>query len=242
MNKYYFIPVGFILISTILSSCKEEDILEGTKNEFNVVNPMEFFKQDNNLYLIYEGTLLVGDKKGNEHKLEEAYTSGGIINAWFSWDYPYSNFEPENSLDLIFEFRYKLSENGNEEIKRYIKEVEVIPNARYTWDPYNNKLDIIGYFEDDNSNDGTALSGIWERSDGASYIKISNSNIFLCDGSSLQEYSGTINGNEATITEGSSTLEFKISTVGEDILVEQFISNNHVGSIMYYKTTVYPCN
>lgn len=93
-----------------------------------------------------------------------------------------------------------------------------------------------------NKYDPSNLSGKWERSDGASYIKISGSNIFLCNGSSLQEFSGTINGNDATLTEGSTTVEFKITAVGDDILVEQYISNNHVGSQMYYKTSNYPCN
>ena len=243
MKKYYFIPVVFLFIATIFSSCEKEDNLEGTRNEFNVVNPMAFFKEDNNTYLIYGGKLIVGDRKGNEVELTETYSSGGIISEWFSWDYNYRNFEPESKLDLIFEFKYKLSANGNEETMRYNKEIEITPNAKYAWDPYQNKLDIIGYFEANNSDDESELSGKWRRSDGASsYIKISNSNIYLCNGSLLQEFSGTINGNNAILTEGGTTLEFYVSPVGDDILVEQYISNQHVGSMMYYTTADYPCN
>lgn len=93
--------------------------------------------------------------------------------------------------------------------------------------------------------DEDGVTGNWERSDGASYLKFSGSSIYLCNGSTLQEFSGTYDAssNEATLVEGSTTLTFIIYPEGSDkILIEQWVSNEHLGSQYYYKTTEYPCN
>jgi len=47
----------------------------------------------------------------------------------------------------------------------------------------------------------------------------------------------------ATLVEGTTELTFYITPEGSDkILIEQYISGNHVGSQYYYSTTEYPCN
>lgn len=92
---------------------------------------------------------------------------------------------------------------------------------------------------------GGPVSGKWERHDGASYLKFSGSSVSLCNGSTLQEFNGTYDSsiNEATLTEGSTQLTFKITPEGNDaLLIEQWVSNNHVGSTYYYKSTEYPCD
>lgn len=90
------------------------------------------------------------------------------------------------------------------------------------------------------------VTGNWVRSDGASYLKFSGSSIYLCNGTSLQEFSGTYDASafEATLIEGSTILTFKIYPDLEDknkILIEQYVSNEHISSTYYYKSTEYPC-
>ncbi len=100
------------------------------------------------------------------------------------------------------------------------------------------KFTIIG-------GNGDGVSGNWVRSDGASYLKFSGSTVYLCNGSSGQEFSGTYDADagEATLVEGSTTLTFYITPEGSDkILIEQYVSGNHVGSQYYYSTSEYPCN
>mgnify|MGYP001156001524 CR=1 FL=1 len=90
----------------------------------------------------------------------------------------------------------------------------------------------------------SGVNGNWERSDGVSYLKISGSSIYLCNGGSLDEFSGTYDAanNEATLVEGSTTLTFYIYQESSDeIRVEQYVSGSHVGTQSYYKTSKYPC-
>lgn len=99
---------------------------------------------------------------------------------------------------------------------------------------------IFDLNEEDNG-----VTGNWIRSDGASYLKFSGSSIYLCNGTSLQEFSGTYDAsaNKATLVEGSTILTFYIYPEGSDkILIEQYVSNEHIGSQYYYKSTEYPCD
>jgi len=120
---------------------------------------------------------------------------------------------------------------------------ESIGGSEYNISPtgdYDNPWTIVK-----ESDDGGGITGNWVRSDGASYLKFSGSSIYLCNGTSLQEFSGTYDAsaNEATLVEGSTTLTFYIYPEGSDkILIEQYVSNEHVGSTYYYKSTEYPCD
>ena len=91
----------------------------------------------------------------------------------------------------------------------------------------------------------SGITGNWVRSDGASYLKFSGSSVYLCNGSSGTEFSGTYDAaaGQATLVEGTTELTFYITPDGDDkILIEQYISGNHVGSQYYYSTSEYPCN
>lgn len=89
------------------------------------------------------------------------------------------------------------------------------------------------------------ISGKWERHDQGSYLKISGSSISTCIASTQQEFHGTYDSSTDhwVLTEGSTQVEFNITPEGNDaLLIEQWVSNNHVGSSYYYRTTQYPCD
>jgi len=86
--------------------------------------------------------------------------------------------------------------------------------------------------------------GNWERSDGGSYLKLTSSQVFLCNASSGATFSGTYNPsqNKAVLTQGSTTLEFRVYLENENrIRVEQYVSGNYNSTAYYNRRSNYPC-
>jgi len=166
------------------------------------------------------------------------------------WVFTANVNEKEASIDYSFYFNgdhfSSIEGTGLPIILTAPEDGKVVSNTNsYELRPTGNSDDPFMVFELIPDDPSAGVSGNWERSDGASYLKFSGSSVYLCNGGSLQEFSGTYDAsaNKAVLTEGSTTLEFYITPEGSDkILIEQYVSGNHVGSQYYYKTSKYPCN
>lgn len=87
-------------------------------------------------------------------------------------------------------------------------------------------------------------SGNWKRSDGGSYMKLTGTQVFVCNANTGAKFSGTFSPsqNRAVLTQGSVSLEFWVYLENETRLrVEQYVSGSYVSTDYYNKVNNYPC-
>ena len=157
--------------------------------------------------------------------------------------------EDQAEIDYTFEFKGQHftskggAATGSPVLLTAPENGEIITKTlSYELRPTGNSDEPFHIFDLNSDDNDEGLTGNWVRSDGASYLKFSGSSIYLCNGGSLQEFSGTYNASEntATLVEGTTTLTFEITPEGDDkILIAQYVSNEHIGSTYYFSTNDY---
>ncbi|PLX04614.1 MAG: hypothetical protein C0595_02640 [Marinilabiliales bacterium] len=166
------------------------------------------------------------------------------------WVFEANVVEKEATIDYSFYFNgsyfSSIDGTGLPVILIAPEDGDVVSNTNsYELRPTGNSEDPFLIFELIPDDPSEGISGNWVRDDGASYLKFSGSTVYLCNGSSGQEFSGNYDAaaGKATLVEGSTTLTFYITPDGSDkILIEQYVSGDHVGSQYYYSTSEYPCD
>jgi|GEM_PF-3553980 len=229
MNKFYFkslIIANFVIYVMLLSSCNKDP----QYGEIEIYVDRDMFESSPEFY--YNGNPL-------------QHSSYGDI-----WVFEANVSEKEASIDYSFYYNRiyfsSIEGMGLPVILTAPEDGDVVTNTNsYELRPTGDINDPFKVFELIPDDPLSGVSGKWKRSDGASYLKFSGSSVYLCNGSSGAEFSGTYDAANgvATLVEGSTELTFYITPEGNDkILIEQYISGNHVGSQYYYSTSEYPCN
>jgi len=202
--------------------------------------PEYIYKYNNNILISIERYDQYGKQNFEQYYfypeksiLQVAYFSDDIISS--DELYRAVNCNPDDS-DGSGEFIQYREYDDNGELISNTNIIELGPTGD-TNDPLKNS-ELIP------DNPSAGISGSWVRDDGASYLKLSGSSAYLCNGSNGKEFSGTYDATagKATLVEGTTKLSFYITLDGDDkILIEQYSSGNHVGSQYYYKSNKYPC-
>ncbi len=218
--------VALIAIMISFSSCKKDS----QYGEIDIYVDRDMF--ENTPEFFYNGSSL-------------NHSSYGDI-----WVFEANVNEKDASIDYSFNFGgtyfSSIDGLGSPVILTAPEDGEVVSNTNsYELRPTGDMDDPFKIFELIPDDPSSGVTGKWVRSDGASYLKFSGSTVYLCNGSSGAEFSGTYDAaaGKATLVEGTTELTFYITPEGTDtILIEQYISGNHVGTQNYYSTTEYPCN
>ena len=220
MKNLNLIAIFFALFMT--SSCTKD-------KEFNEL----FIYITNELY---DGTL---ELRYGDDNLEPnpAYSLGNIL--------VYTLTPHAAAVELDFNFDYSdthYSSATSGKISLQASESENLDYTLYPTGDISAPLDIRKL--EDPYNDNPVI-GNWEKSGGGAYLKFTSSSIYLCNTSTHVEYSGVFysSENRAVITEEETVITFYAYPEGTDrILIKQYVSDQHLDDIYYYKTTAYSCD
>ena len=149
------------------------------------------------------------------------------------------------SVELGFSFYFKGTHYSSSTSGNLILQASETESISYTLYPTGNTSEPLEIDDISDPSNANPVIGNWEKSTGGAFLKFTSSNIYLCNSNTLIEYSGTFypSENRAVITEGETIITFYAYTDETDrILIKQYVSDQHVEDIYYYKTTEYPCN
>ncbi|NOR87840.1 MAG: hypothetical protein GQ527_09545 [Bacteroidales bacterium] len=210
------ISIGFI------SSCTKEDVFE----KIFIYISTELY--DDTIELSFDGNTLNPNSD---------YSVGNVS--------VYTLIPHEATAGIDYSFNYNGTHYSSSTSGKLILQASEDESISYTLHPTGDISEPLDINELSDPANDSPIIGNWEKSGGGALLKFTSSQIYLCNASTLVEYSGVFypSENRAVITEGGSEVTFYAYPNGNDrILIKQYASGQHVEDIYYYKTASYSCN
>jgi hypothetical protein len=255
MKNIYFVAATAMFVISLSLGCKKQKF-KYSKNIFHVSRSVENDFKANNPGTVYSHFYIEISDENDENSKEISSSSVGLgaseqfLTGYISWgEKPEIDLRKEVTLTAVIKY-YKdmMNDYPNMSTFKYQTKLKLEPNAIYTWDPVTQQIEITGSTDekpsDNNSNTSNKTIGNWERSDGGSYLKLTNSSVSLCNASNGSVFTGTYSTseNKATLTQGSTSLTFYVYVENDNkIRVEQYVSGNYNSTAYYNRVSTYPC-